>query len=603
MLNKKQFTNSRRGNAVVIILMIVIGAIVIGASYFSALQTGSNERVENSRYTNEINGELAQKFRKESEQLERKFNSIQEYKKDKITMEDIDIYENAITAYEKYLAYSGIDRSVNARADKMRKRLHDLRATIIRERTLALEAEGEKLVDQKKYSEAEKKFREAYGLEKRIDTQYALADLRNSARTQVIFYRMQAMQAVPMTARAERLEKEGDTAMSEKNWARASLKYRESLKIFQRLNSEYAMVSFDNGSAVTRLNRKVATVASSPYKERLDQYNAEATALEAQNNWTDALEARKKALYEYELLATNYPRSNFISDEAKKTLQIAIANTGAFPQYEALKKTIEKLQNAIKNGNYDQVSTLARNAAIVSQSLANDFPEATILSKDLIQVLAFIDISTAVIEQVRVTVKNSLKPIPGVPATEKMMLDKEVAQALFQAVTQKNPSANSEEPLAPTESITFFDAQNFCNLLSILYSYEVRLPNKEEYLAARGELPNELEIFDQAWLMENANNKPHIVGSANANANGFYDLFGNVGEWLGDDLDEAAGTINPDSGEISAYVAGGDYLTPAEYLKAEPIGKAPKNDRSRQRGFRFIIDFTKPVNLYDAKIN
>ncbi|MCR5183223.1 MAG: formylglycine-generating enzyme family protein [Opitutales bacterium] len=603
MFTKNHHKPSLRGNALVIILMIVAGAVIIGISYVSALQTGSKDRGNDTRYTNEVNGEVAHAAKLESERLERKFNSIQEYKKDKITMEDIDIYEQAITEYEKYLANSNIDRSVNARADKMRKRLHNMRAMLIRERTLVLEEEGEKLVDQKKFAAAEKKFREAYGLEKRIDTQYTLADLRNAARTQLLFYRMQAMQAIPMTDRANRLEKEGDDALKEKNWARAGLKYKESLKIFQRLNGEFYMISFNNGASVTRLNRKVATVASSPYQERLENYIADAEKCEAEQNWAGALDFRQKAYDEYRRLETNFPRSNFVSEETQHQLQTDVANASARPQYENLMQVVEQLSQAIKNDDYNKTTALARNAAVISQSIIQDFPGATLLSKDLVQVLAFIDISSPVIEQIRISVKKSLKTIPGVPETKQMMADKEVSQALFQAVTQKNPSADQSNPLAPVESLSFFDAQNFCRLLSILYCYEVRLPDKEEYLAARGQIPSNETVLDQAWLTENSNEKIHPVGNRNANENGYFDLIGNVGEWLGDNLYEASGTINPDSGEINAYVAGGDYLTPLEFLRIEPVSKAPKNDRSRQRGFRFIVDFEKPVDFNKIKID
>lgn len=604
MKHHEHFNHSRRGNAAVIILMIVVGAIVIGLSYFSAVQTGSNERVENSRYTNEINGDLAQKFKKDSEKAERDFNSLQEYKKDKITMEDIDIYEKAVSDYEKYLAYSGVNRSANVRADKMRKRLHDLRAMLIRERTLTLESEGDELVNAGKFSEAEKKFREAYGLEKRIDTQYALADLRSSARTQVLFYRMQAMQAIPMTARGERLEKEGDEAFDEKNWTRAGLKYRESVKIFQRLNNEFAMVSFDNGTSVARLNRKIDTVSSSPYQERINGYSAAAKEFENTGNWEEALREREKALAEYELLATNFPRSNYVSDEEKKALVAAAADTAVFPQYQKLDALVDKLQDALRNGDHDNAATLARNAAVFSQSIARDFPNTTVIPENLVQTLAFIDISSAVLEQINATVKNSLKKIPGVPAEERLMLDKETAQALYQAVTKKNPAADSENPLAPVESVSFFDARHFCRLLSVLCGYEVRLPLLEEYLAARGEkLPEESALPEQAWVMENSGGKMHAVGTLAANENGFFDLFGNVSEWLGDELNDTAGTINPDSGETNAYAAGGDYLSPSEYLLAEPVYKAPKNDRSRQRGFRFVVDFTKQTNLRETKID
>lgn len=146
----------------------------------------------------------------------------------------------------------------------------------------------------------------------------------------------------------------------------------------------------------------------------------------------------------------------------------------------------------------------------------------------------------------------------------------EVTQELYESVTGKNPSYFKGKTL-PVEQISWFDAVEFCNKLSIknglkpYYNIDnrqddsdsrnygikwtvtenkdadgFRLPNSEEWeLAARAGSRSRYYWGDQmngdyCWYMDNSDKKTHPVGTRKPNAYFIFDITGNVREWCFD---------------------------------------------------------------------
>ena len=128
----------------------------------------------------------------------------------------------------------------------------------------------------------------------------------------------------------------------------------------------------------------------------------------------------------------------------------------------------------------------------------------------------------------------------------------EITQEQYEALIKKNPSKFRGASL-PIESISWFDAMDFCNKLNKIKfdlhqlpkDYVFRLPTEKEWMfAAVGGKYNQNKLFSGSnsinnvgWYAENAGQKTHQVGQKYPNALGLYDMTGNVEEWCIDSYD------------------------------------------------------------------
>ncbi len=112
-----------------------------------------------------------------------------------------------------------------------------------------------------------------------------------------------------------------------------------------------------------------------------------------------------------------------------------------------------------------------------------------------------------------------------------------------------------------TISISYRNAQTFCDWLSEKTGKHYRLPTEAEWehaalAGATGDFSFGAEdaADPAAWFLDNSDSRPHPVGKKTASAWGLFDMHGNVWEWV----------QGPDG---KGCIKGGSYLDPIEDLK------------------------------------
>ena len=193
-----------------------------------------------------------------------------------------------------------------------------------------------------------------------------------------------------------------------------------------------------------------------------------------------------------------------------------------------------------------------------------------------------------------------------------------VTQAQYQAVIGNNPSRFSGNPQNPVESVTWFNAQAFCEKLSQLTGKNYRLPTETEWEYACRAGTETLFSFgddrdklgDYAWFDGNSNNTTHPVGEKRPNPWGIYDMHGNVWEWCADQYHQSYAT-KPDNIKENGSIAwrdnnitnassiirrGGSWCRDPLVCSSAYRGRSVAEICNHDIGFRVVCDLPQSVN-------
>jgi sulfatase modifying factor 1 len=175
------------------------------------------------------------------------------------------------------------------------------------------------------------------------------------------------------------------------------------------------------------------------------------------------------------------------------------------------------------------------------------------------------------------------------------LADREVTQALWQAVMRDVPAQPVADPQLPVVLVSWDDAQAFLGRLSaMVVGLRAGLPTEAqwEYACRAGTTSPWALPVERISPDPNAHG-PRPVASGGANAWGLYDMHGNVAEWCQDwygayAIPAPADPRGPDTG-TERVIRGGSWLGVPSLSRSATRERAETTFRWHQTGLRICI--------------
>lgn len=555
--------------------VFLLAGLVLGGFYFLSKLGPREVNAEDVVYAAEVPEELLD-LRDRSVELEAQFEEILVVRDpDK---EDLELLREAMEVQRSYVAQlPRTDSAAEERLDFLEKRYQDLATEGLFEESLALEAEAEDLAEEEDYEAARSKYFEAFEKQKLINEEYPLSASRNVGRATRLERKARYLMAEPLLERTKTLEAEADALIENYEWEKAEERLLRAIELQDQLNREYRGTNQASVSRLENLKVKLVGIRSGQsyleieeISDLADERRLAGENMEAANLYLEAARLQRQ-------LNEAYPESPHASSE-----QVS--------EYQRKSQTAESRDLGLEiERNHDLLERLLAErrtyeAADVIVALRRDirqmeeaFPRSSLNDEDLQVKIRYLNLLQNDLGYIQDRVYDALLPIPE--EEEWRMLRSEVPQALYSLIMGTNPSRNPGDR-HPVDSVSWTEAKSFCERLGWIMGQPVRLPTENEFRQALGRL-RYVVLEEHVWSSADEPSEPQPVAAKEAFDSGFYDLLGNVSEWLE--------SVDRFESEDARHI-GGHIQDRLEAIFTVPVREAPRFERNRMTGFRFVVE-------------
>ncbi|MDR2863804.1 MAG: formylglycine-generating enzyme family protein [Puniceicoccales bacterium] len=560
------------GKTLKILLIVLACGTVMAASHFIAsLETKPAPRAADPvKYRRET-----EDLQKKSQEMWERFLNVRSVKgHDNLDKEDIKMLESALTMREEYVLRTELKNDSKMLIEPMREQWQLLKARESRERSIAAEKAADAAYAGNDYATAARIYTTALEIEDEIGGRFGLGNLKDITRISSLNAKLRSSRAIPIRKEALELEEKADALVAKKSWQEAAEKYTEARKKWELLNSQYSSVTVLERTRTNQLDVKIATFRSTPEHERLQNRIGRARRLYEEGRAVLAAKEWDAALSGYADLSKLYPKSEHVAKATLTALRQDRDRTLSEQEINAFTSNLSATDQAIREAKVQDVANFTRILQQDADRLRQKYPSIILVNDETYAKLQYLRVKVEELLLIQNKFLPLLKPLPG--ADELRMLQSEVPQSLYSAVMGSNPSATPGEHL-PVESLNYTEALLFCQRIGWLTGRIVRLPTQEEFRRALG-----TNAAAQLWTIENSGGNTHSVASGDPNENGFYDLLGNVAEW-----------VSSDAAAAFAWEFGGHCQSARNTLANSLEQSVAKREKSRLRGIRVVAEAPK----------
>lgn len=560
-----------------IIALIIIPTALIG--FFVFLTMSGPKKIDYSSqesYSGALEiPEEVEAMRLKSIESEGQFEELISLRR--MTKEDAMFLLEAIEFQELYVkSLPYYSEPAKQRLDYLKQRYDQVLSEESYQLSLEKERISQKLYDEADYVAAIKAIEEAISLQRKINESYALSSFSDVNRLAKLNRRLGYLNAYPLYKEILDYESKVDLLKDEEKWIEAGNLLTEVIEKQLYLNSEYRSSDLADGLKLNSLKIKQIKYRSTPLYLQINDLENKADALLDKGNHSKAAAFYEDAMRLQDELNESFSGSPYSSVDRINDLRRKNQTAASYELGELINTLNFEIDNDLRRRKLLLAKDKILRIVDALQRMDEEFPFSSYNDDGLKSKINFLNFIRNDVELIQDRIYVNLITVPDEPGIR--MLKTEVSQALYSTIIGYNPSRFVGD-LMPVESVNWKEANHFCKRLSWVMGLRVRLPKEHEYRSAIGPLRYvKLEKFvvsnaEEAKLTNLASKEP--LGE------GFYDLLGNVSEWLFSD-----GVFE---NEPVKHI-GGHFNDRLNTIYSVPVRMVKRNERSRLIGFRFVVE-------------
>lgn len=581
MVNLKKSPSRRRSRNTgglkrfMFVLLILVGCVGVLAFFWFLSQLGPKEVDYRSLNTTVEISDEAKLLLEKSLEVESQFEEVLVIRE--ADLEDGLLLKRALELQRQYVdAIPGYDAEASERLKNLDRRYQDLSGEHLRVKSVELESEAQKLANAQSYEAARDKYQEAFESQLAINEQFPLSSAYDVGRATRLQRQARYLTAEPLLRESMELERQADELIDAQNWESAGELLKEAIEIQQRLNREYRGTNQASISRLEQLNVKLVGIQSGRSYLEIEQVSDMADASRASGETLEAASLYQQVARLQKQLNEEYPDSPYASSERVVEFQRKSQTAQSFELGLEIEKNHDLLKRLLsERRTYEAAEVIVALRRDIKQ-MEETYPRSSLNDEELQVKVRYLNLVQNDLGYIQDRVYDALLPVPESEGLR--MLRTEVPQALYTLIMGTNPSRNQGD-VNPVDSVSWTEAKSFCERLSWILGKEVRLPTENEFRQALGRL-RYVVLEDHVWSVSDTDGVAQPVGKKEPFASGFYDLLGNVSEWLE--------SIDRFESEDANHI-GGHAQDRMEAIFTVPMRSAPRGERNRLTGFRVTV--------------
>ena len=573
---RKRYPHESRGlkKFFIGLLAVCLAIAVLGGFWFLS-QLGPKEVDYRQLDIDTEIPEAVQAIQRESIELEAEFEEVLAMRE--AGPEDFEILKRALEKQKAYMAAApGLNSEGLQRQKELEKRYQDLAAEALYEESLALEGEAETLAASEDFEAARAKYRESLVKQRQINEKFPLSAASSAGRASRLERQTRYLTAQPLLQRSLAFEEAADAFIESEAWESAEESLRQAIDLQDTLNREYQGTNQASVARLGRLRIKLVGIRSGQDYIEIQRVAKKADGRLAAGEQLEAAYLYQEAARLQRQLNQAFADSPYASSERVANYQRKAQTAESYELGVQIERNNDRMQQLLaERRTFEAAELIASLRRDISQ-MQEAFPRSSMNDEELQLKVRYLNLVQSDLGFIQDRVYDALLPIPE--RTDWRMLRTEVSQALFSLIMGANPSRN-EGDLRPVDSVSWLDSKQFCERLSWIMGKPVRLPTENEFRDALGPL-RYVVLENHVWSVSDSDGETQAVSTKEAFASGFYDLLGNVSEWLE--------SVDRFDDEDARHI-GGHAQDRLEAIFTVPVREASRGERNRMTGFRVVV--------------